>query len=374
MIPRCLTLFLFFLFMILQPICVMAVPRVTEMTVEEKVGQILMVFFKGEEVNEEARTLIEKAHVGSIIYYKWANGLHNPEQVLNLSQSLQKLASEQPHAIPLLIATDQEGGPVSRLNFTKYPSNQELAKNNQPELATLCASTIGYELESIGINMNLAPVVDVNSDPNKPGMGVRSFGSSPERVAEFGKCALDGYDHAHIIATLKHFPGYGEATVDPHLELAVVNKSREELEKVELFPFKKLAPFAKAIMTAHVLMPALDPTHCATLSSKIVEGILRKEWRYEGIVLTDSLVMQGILNSCESVEEAAVQAFLAGHDILLFGGKLLQQKDNRDLTAADILRIHQYLVQAMRSGRISEARLNQSVERILSLKKGIERV
>lgn len=343
---------------------------VNDMTTEEKIGQTMMVFFKGETVNSDANLLFEKAHIGNIIYYQWANGLHNPQQVQNLSNGLQKLARQQKLKIPLFISIDQEGGHVNRLNngFTVFPSNEVIGQTNKPELAEKVAYAMGREMHAVGINMNLAPVVDINSNAQRTVLKERSFGSTAEKVTAFGKAALEGYRKAKIIATLKHFPGYGEASADPHLGLSVVSKSSEQLEQVELSPFKQLAPFADAIMTAHIVMPALDSKNCATLSKEIIEGKLRNQWQYKGLIISDSVVMEGLLKQCEVVEEAAVRAFLAGHDILIFGGKLLGQKDTRDLSAEDIVKIHQYMVNAVKSGRIPQQRLNESVERILKAK------
>lgn len=342
---------------------------VADLSDEEKVGQLLMVFFKGEEINEEAIKLISEAHVGGFIYYNWANGLKTPQQIQNLSNALQQLAHKQKHRIPLLIAVDQEGGKVTRLreNFTEFPGNEALAK--LPLYYTMkSALYIGEELKAVGVNFNLAPVVDVNSNPAHTVLGSRSFGNSARRVAKHGQYALDGYRKAKVIAALKHFPGYGEASVDPHLGLPTVNKTRAQLEKEELYPFKCLHKQASAIMTAHIVMSALDPSNCTTLSHAIVEDLLRNTWGYQGVIISDSLVMEGLLQQCESVDEAAIRAFLAGHDILLFGGKMLSQKNNKDLTTADFLRIYASLLNAVKSGRISQTRLNASVERILNLK------
>lgn len=345
-------------------------PSLGEMSIEEKVGQLLMTHFNGEIFNDDAQQLIQKAHIGGIIYYNWANGLHSPQQVQKLSNDLQKHARAQHLSIPLLIAIDQEGGLVNRLvsGFTIFPGNYALGQSNEPEFAFSSALATGSEMRAVGINMNLAPVVDVNSNPLKFALGMRCFDSSPEIVTHLGSLTLKGYCKAKIIATLKHFPGYGEAAVDPHLELPVINKSKKELDGVELLPFKNLASSADAIMSAHVLVPALDFENCATLSPAIIEGLLRKQWGYKGIILSDSLVMQGLLSSCGNIEEAAVRALEAGHDILILGGKLLNQQQTNELSVADILRIHQHIVMAIHSGRISQTRLNESVQRILNIK------
>jgi len=316
-----------------------------------------MVCFKGEEIDDDARALVQDVKVGGIIYYNWANGLHSPKQVLGLSEGLQSLAE-----IPLLIAVDQEGGRVARLKFTKFPSNQD-AKDQAGEIA-FC---IGEELRSVGINMNLAPVVDVNSNPQNPVIGDRAFSSDPKEVAACGKEAIDGYKKAGVIATLKHFPGHGDTSIDSHEDLPVVYKSKEELEAVELFPFKELSSSVNAIMTAHILVPALDPEFPATLSKKTLD-YLREEIGFEGVIVSDSLVMQGVLKKCGSIEEAAIQAINAGCDLLILGGRYLIGKEKRELSVSEIQQIHEALVKAALHGRIPLARIDDAVARVLALK------
>ena len=344
---------------------------INTLTVEEKVGQMLMVHFTGEEANEDAKRLLQQAHVGGFIYYNWANGLQNPAQVQNLSVGLQKLAKTISPNIPLLISIDQEGGVVTRLTsgFTVFPSNFAIAQTKHPKYAALSAFTTGQELKAVGINMNLAPVVDVSSNPLNPSVGVRSFSSSPKEVAHLGKLSLQGYQKAGIIATLKHFPGHGDVTVDSHIGLPIINKPLKDLEATEFFPFKKLLKNADAIMTAHLLIPSLDPQNCATLSSIILEDLLRKQWGYEGVIVSDSLVMQGVLDKCSSVNGAAIRAIQAGNDILILGGRALNDKGYAELKPDDIIRLHKHLVAAVNEGQISKERLDASIQRILKLKR-----
>ncbi|HEY4255048.1 MAG TPA: glycoside hydrolase family 3 protein [Chlamydiales bacterium] len=341
------------------------------MSLEEKVGQVLMVHFHGEEANEDARTLIQDTKIGSIIYYNWSNGLTSPAQVQALSAGLQQLARDNHHSIPLFIATDQEGGVVARLQagFTSFPGNRALGETSDPNLAELSALAMGQELQAVGINMNLAPVVDVNSNPRNPVIGVRSFGDHPETVIAFGKKSLAGFKQAEVVATLKHFPGYGDVAVDPHEDLPVIRKSKAELEQVELLPFAKLASSADAIMTAHIFVPALDPENCSTLSEKTL-NYLREVIGFQGVIVADSLVMDGVLKKCHSVDEASIAALNAGCDLLILGGKLLVgEHTGLELTTADVQRIHHSIVKAVKNGRVAEAKLNRAVERVLQLKK-----
>jgi beta-N-acetylhexosaminidase len=343
---------------------------VTEMSLEEKVGQLLMVQFHGEEANQDAQTLIQKTKVGGIIYYNWCNGLHSPEQIQALSASLQTLTGSNPHPIPLLIAADQEGGVVARLNhgFTKFPGNKALGETSNPILAKEAALATGIELQAVGINMNLAPVADINSNPRNPVIGVRSFGDCPETVLLFAEQSLKGYKEADTIATLKHFPGHGDTAIDSHEDLPIVHKSKEALEQMELLPFARLSHSADAIMTAHILVPALDKENCSTLSEKTLH-YLRETLGFQGVIVSDSLVMSGVLKKCQTVDEAAIQALKAGCDLLILGGKLISgEQAGFELKVPDIERIHRSLVKAVKEGRISESRLNQAVEKILHLK------
>lgn len=341
-----------------------------ELSLEEKVGQLLIVHFQGLDVSSEAQQLIDKGHVGGVIYYNWANGLDSPQQVKDLSAGLQQIAAQQPHPIPLWISIDQEGGPVSRLGkgFPTYPGNRELGQTGKPSFAKKEARKLGKTLRAVGINMNMAPVVDVSLQPESF-MVKRTYADDPATVTAFAKQALAGYQDAGIMAVLKHFPGCGDVVIDPHYNLPILTKSREELESVEFYPFRKLAPHAHAIMTTHLMVPALDSDQCATLSYAITTGILRQEWKYEGLIISDSLVMQGLLQQCPSIEEASIRAIEAGCDLIILGGRqlVLQQKDN-ELPADVILRIHGALLDAVNSGRIALERLNASVARNLHYK------
>ena len=335
---------------------------IATMTVEEKVGQLLMVHFLGHEVNDDAKLLVQKAHVGGIIYFRTANGLTSPEQVQNISTELQKIAD-----IPLLIAIDQEGGRISHLTegFMVFASNWDVGQNHDAKHAQDIAYTSSMQLQSLGINMNLAPVVDVNTNPLNPVIGDRSFSADPKQVALFGKAALQGYREGGTIATLKHFPGHGDTGVDSHYGLPIIDKTVSELELCELYPFAQLANEAEVIMSAHILVPALDPVHCATFSKPILEGVLREKLGFTGVIISDSLLMDGALLQAGSLEDAAINACNAGCDLLIIAGAFSKET----LGSADSMyKVYLALVEAVRDGRITEERLNTSVERILQLK------
>lgn len=341
-----------------------------ELSIEEKVGQLLMVHFNGEEANDEAKILIQEAYIGSIIYYNWANALSSPQQIRMLSKQLQGLAQQNQSPIPLILAIDQEGGVVARLNqgFSSFPGNKALGVTEDPLLSELAAFAMGQELQAVGIHMNLAPVVDINSNAKNPVIEIRSFGSTAQEVIDFSKQALKGYHTAGIITTLKHFPGHGDVEVDSHADLPQVEKTIEQLYETELSPFIALAYHTDAIMTAHLLVKALDPFHCTTLSKDSL-SLLRDNIGFQGVIISDSLVMEGLLKNCKSIDDAAIQAFTAGCDILMLGGKqLIGTHQEKEMTVKDVLRIHQALVRAIASDRALQQRLDQSVQRILDLK------
>jgi len=343
---------------------------VDAMTLEEKVGQIFMAYFDGENANDSAERLIRETKIGSIIYYNWANKLKDPLTIQQLSSDLQSLAKKHVK-IPLFIAIDQEGGKVTRLRegFTQFLGNGALGETNRPELAYNASYCMGREMKAVGINFNLAPVVDVNSNPQNPIIGTRSFGNDKEKVAEFGEASVQGFLDADIIPCLKHFPGHGDVTVDPHKKLPVVNKSYKEIDDLELYPFKQLVDKVPAIMTAHILFPQIDPHNAATLSPHILQTILRENLHFKGVLITDSLLMQGLLEDLKNLEEVLLKAFEAGNDILLLGGRDLQHQVDGETHIDEIIRLYQCMINAVKSGRISEERVNESVTRILNLKK-----
>jgi len=285
-----------------------------------------------------------------------------------LSNSLQELAMKNRIDTPLLIAADQEGGIVARLNhgFTVFPGNKALGMTGNPSLAKAAALAMGLEMQAAGVNMNLAPVVDVNIELQNPVIGVRSYSDNPETVVAFGKEALEGFKEAQILTTLKHFPGHGDVRVDSHESLPHIDKSMQELEQNELLPFAKLSPFADAVMTAHLMVPALDPDHCSTLSEKTLT-YLKNKIGFKGLIVTDSLMMEGVLRE-GSVNEVAILALKAGCDMLCLGGKQLIKNSNVELGLEGIKCIHSSIVQAVQAGRISEERINDAVGKILKLK------
>ncbi len=342
---------------------------VDEMNLEQKIGQLLMTYFEGEEINEHAQRLICEMHVGGIIYYERANILRDPVSVQRLSNDLQNFSGKQID-IPLFIAVDQEGGVVAQLKngFTISPGNEALGRTHQPSLAYAAAKVTGSELKAVGINLNFSPVIDVNSNPKNPVIGTRSFSHDPKVVTRFGRQAIKGYLDSGIIPCCKHFPGHGDTHIDSHSSLPVVNKSFSDLCEEELYPFLQLFEATPMIMTAHVLYPSLDSTNCATLSKSCLKDLLRDKWGYKGILITDSLTMKGVAKGSGDIVEVAICAFEAGNDILLIGDWFPHNPKMIEPHVKTCLSVYKGLLEAVRGGRITEERVDQSVQRILNLK------
>jgi len=336
-----------------------------KMTLEEKVGQVFLVFFTGPSLSPMLKETIDQYHVGGLLLFNVAGNIESPVQVGRMINEAQREATSSGARIPLFIAVDQEGGPVVRLTegATVFPSNMAVGASDSLDNARLEAEVVAGELKAVGVNLNLAPVLDVNSNPNNPVIGLRSYGSSPERVAELGSAAIRAYAMNGIIATAKHFPGHGDTSVDSHVGLPVVSHDLAHLQANELLPFRAaIAAGVPAIMTAHVEVPALEPTPGlpATLSSRVLSGLLRQEMGFQGLVITDSMTMGAVVTQY-GIQQATVLAFQAGADVLAFGA-------DPGHTPAEQRAAQQGLLNAVRSGTISEQRLDESVRRILLTK------
>ncbi|WP_390628566.1 beta-N-acetylhexosaminidase [Bacillus litorisediminis] len=337
------------------------------MTLQEKIGQMLMPDFRkwnGQDVTEmipEIEALIKEYHLGGVILFR--------ENVVTTEQTAKLLAAyqEASEKYGLLMAIDQEGGIVTRLQSgTDMPGNMALGATRSTELAEDVGRVIGEELHALGINMNLAPVLDVNNNPDNPVIGVRSFGESPELVADLGVAYTKGLQRAGIAATAKHFPGHGDTATDSHLDLPEVPHDKERLLAVELYPFQKAMDAGiDAIMTAHVTFPQIDGTKVisekdgteislpATLSYKVLTELMREEMGYKGVIITDALNMEAITEHFGPVD-AVIRAVNAGTDIILMPVGLKEVADG--------------LLEATETGEISESRIEESVKRILTLK------
>ncbi|MBU5672937.1 beta-N-acetylhexosaminidase [Paenibacillus brevis] len=327
-------------------------------SLEEKIGQLFICGFHSLETDEQILTLVKDYHVGGTVYFR--RNIESVPQLAALSSALQRLPRN--HAdVPLFIAIDQEGGMVARLDhegMSRIPGNMSLGAADDLSLTEATARLAAKEMLDLGINFNFAPCIDVNNNPANPVIGVRSFGENPLKVAEHGVAAITGYQQQGVIATAKHFPGHGDTAVDSHRGLASVPHDKERLNAVELLPFRHaITAGVDAIMTAHVIFPAFEPDGIpATLSRKVLTDLLRTELGYQGVIVTDCLEMHAISKE-SGIAEGAVQSIEAGADLVLVSHTLRDQ-----IAAIEAVKT------AVKEGRITEERINQSVERVLRLK------
>lgn len=332
--------------------------KLEQMSLAEKVGQLFQIGFSGFEPDAEIEDMIKNHYIGGVIYF--SRNIKNPDQTAGLSNQLQDLALASGAGIPLFISTDQEGGVVTRLKgATHFPSNMALGAANDKELANKVGKAVGSELKNLGINVNLAPVLDVNNNPDNPVIGVRSFGGDPKLVAELGKAYINGIQSEGVIATAKHFPGHGDTDTDSHLELPIIKHGKKRLNEVELYPFKEaIKAGVESIMTAHVYFPAFEKKDGipATLSRSVLTDLLRKKMNFEGLIITDCMEMKAIADNFGTAE-GAVLTIEAGSDIVLVSHTYTEQK-----------KAVEAVIKAVKSGRISEKRIDKSVKRIIKIK------
>ncbi|MFD7071593.1 glycoside hydrolase family 3 protein [Streptomyces sp. NPDC059913] len=346
---------------------------VSGMSLEEKVGQLFVMRVYGHSATEPdqadidanlaeigvrtAAEMIAKYHVGGIIYFAWAHNTRDPHQIADLSNGIQRAGLAGPTPLPLLVSTDQEHGIVCRVGepATLMPGAMALGAGGSRSDARKAGQIAGAELGAVGINQNYAPDADVNVNPANPVIGVRSFGSDPQSVAGMVAAQVKGYQSSRIASTAKHFPGHGDTSTDSHTGLPVITHTRAQWSELDAPPFRAaIAAGIDSIMTAHIVVPELDPSgDPATLSHPILTGILREELGYDGVVVTDALGMEGVRTKYGD-ERVPVLALKAGVDQLL---------NPPDLAVA-----WNAVLRAVKSGELTEARLDESILRILRLK------
>ena len=366
------------------------VEKIRGMSLEEKVGQLFVANVYGESADttdpedvasnqamygpavRNADELIDKYKLGGVVYFRWTNNLNRPTQIARLSNGIQTAALRQRARIPMLIATDQEHGVVSRVwaPATEFPGNMALGATRRPRDAQAAARITAKELGALGINQNYAPVADVNINPLNPVIGVRSFGESPDLVSDMTAAAVHGSERAGVSATLKHFPGHGDTVTDSHTGVPWIFHDREQWELTDAPPFRAgIAAGADMIMTAHVVMPELqsdcdlatqegcDP---ATLDPEILTGLLREELGYRGVVVTDALNMAGVREKYGDAR-IPVLALKAGVDM-----PMMVDTDT-DTVSLDVA--YTAVLDAVRNGELTEQRIDESVYRVLKLKR-----
>ncbi|MEK7358311.1 MAG: beta-N-acetylhexosaminidase [Bdellovibrionota bacterium] len=324
-----------------------------------KVGQMMMIGFMGDNVDYSLKKIIERVHPGAIVVF--SRNIKTARQISDLNREAQA-ASMRASSLPLLIACDQEGGDVVRLK-TPYqlPSALAFGIADDVTLAEKAGVATGQLMKALGFNMNLAPVLDVADPKAARFIGTRSFGKDPKLVAKLGRGFAAGLDSAGVLPTTKHFPGHGGVSEDSHLKTPTKDDPLAQLEQLHIAPFEAMrAEFTSqwAVMLAHVAYPALDPSKMpATFSKPIVTDLLRKKLAFDGLVVTDDIEMAGA-SVVADINERAVRAVEAGVDLIMvaWNKKMMLQVSNS-------------LIAAVKSGRISEERINESLRRIVSAKR-----
>jgi len=324
------------------------------MTLEEKIGQLMIVGFDGTEKNGHISELIEEKNIGGVIYFD--RNMSSPKQVAELSNSLQQSTGNSSTQLPLMLAVDQEGGDILRMReqVSPIPSQQKLGNHADAKQVYEVAKLNGAELESMGIHINFAPVLDLSTTDR------RSFGEDPEKVYQYGRKAIQGLNDSSITGALKHFPGNGRSNIDPHIETSSVESTQLDLENSDIYPFKQIIKEMDNqkffVMVTHIKYPAYDQEKPASLSHAIIEDLLREKLGYEGVVITDDLEM-GAVNKYFSYKDMGKEALLAGADILL----VCHQYENQ-------LEVYNGIIEAVQKGEIPMERIDEAVERVLTYK------
>lgn len=331
------------------------IPDIASLTLSQKAAQLVMIDIPDQTLGDKTKQHLAKYEYNGIILF--AKNVADRQQLVKLNRDLNETFEVAP-----LLTVDQEGGLVDRFRFpgmNNSPGAMGLSATGDSAKTERVHEIMGIELASLGISLDFAPCLDVNSNRQNPIIGVRSFGADPATVAEHGIAAMKGLQKGGVAACGKHFPGHGDTNADSHIDLPTVGRSREELDRTELAPFREaMKEGLDSIMTAHVTFPALDPTPGlpATLSKPILTGLLREEYGYDGVIFTDSMAMKAVADRW-GVGEAAVLSVEAGADIVLACGPF----ENHIATVEGIIK-------AVESGRLPEERLDQSLARIFKLK------
>ncbi|GHO77516.1 glycoside hydrolase family 3 [Ktedonobacter sp. SOSP1-85] len=333
---------------------------ISGMSLDEKLGQLIIVeYFGSDYENTKLPYMIGQQHVGGYLYQQVNHNFEYPSNTIAGSKQFSDAANKDAK-IPLLIAIDQEGGVVNKLStlFGDAPSAEDLAATGDPNKALEAGQEDANHMQQVGINVNLAPVVDVQT-ATPPLLASRTFGTDGNSVATYAGAFLNGLQKNNVIGCLKHFPGLGSLTSadDPHDTLPIVSSSMDTLQKYDLAPYKKLIATQKPamIMSTDVVTTAIDPDLPAELSPKAIDGVLRKQLGYNGVVITDGLYMGGLKRW--GLAESAVLAIIAGNDLI-----------EGPYEPSDVAGIIQAFKDAIQNGRLTEKRIDESLQRILLMK------
>jgi beta-N-acetylhexosaminidase len=325
-------------------------------SVRREIGQLLIGSLPGRTIPSELRSLAREFQLGGVILF--ARNIEAPEQVAELSHDVQSLSAET----PLWVSVDQEGGRVARLRapFTEWPPMATLGRSGDTTLAVRFAVALAAELKAVGISLDYAPVLDIHTNPNNPVIGDRALAEDAKTVGALGSAIITALQQNGIAACGKHFPGHGDTSADSHDELPIVEHPPDRIRRVEFVPFRSAIEAQVAfMMTAHVLVPSLDEEKPATLSPRIVRGLLREELGYEGVILSDDLEMDALAKTY-SPTESAVEAIAAGCDGVLVCRARTQDR-SRDIEVQ--VEVLEALVHAVEDGRIPFKRVEDALRR-----------
>lgn len=324
----------------------------------DKIGQLLIIGIRDKVLTQDEAEFIVKNNIGGVILF--SRNVESPEQVHALVKSIQSLRHKMRDKLPLFIGVDNEGGRVMRLKstFTHWPAQAKLGQIDSTSLAFRFAQAMGVELRAVGINLNFAPSVDILTNPKNTVIGDRALSTDAEQVAKLASALVRGYIKSGIIPCAKHFPGHGNTLIDSHLDLPVEEADLLRLREVELVPFKKVfRARLDMVMTSHIKFPKVDPDSPVTFSKRFIQEILRGELRYRGTIVSDDLDMKA-LASYYKVDEIPVLAFEAGCDIMLYCNIFEHPQIALDAMS-----------KALKDQRISAKQLDESYNRVVSLKK-----
>lgn len=337
---------------------------------EDRIGQLIICPIHGNKLTEEISSFIKETKIGGIILYNWADNLKDLDQLKHFINDIQQISIKST-GYPLFISIDQEGGRVQRIEMD-IPSAQIMGKKG-PELILNYSQRIGSKLSSLGINLNFAPVVDINSNKTNLIIKDRAFGEDPNTVVESARAFIKGLKKKNIYSCIKHFPGHGDTIDDSHYTTPISNKSLKELLDMELLPFQQLSNEIPFIMTSHIIFKEIDPENPVTLSSIFLKEILRKFFGYKNIIITDSLRMEGLYSDGQNLTELAIKAINAGNNILLIGGNRLIETDPdaNFINLSQIKNLIMSLKHAKAEGRIDSNEVKNSLKKIIQYKQRI---
>lgn len=329
------------------------VEKIDKMTLDEKIGQMILSGFNGTCFNEELNTLLNDLKVGGVILF--SRNIEDSKQLKKLTSDIIDTNQD----IPFFISIDEEGGRVSRLSkdIKKFESSKSIGDRGDEKYAYENGREIGRILKNHNINMNFAPVLDIYSNPKNTVIGDRAFGDNEKVVSSMGIATMKGLRDENIIPVVKHFPGHGDTEIDSHLGVPIVEKNLKQLNELELIPFNKaIENGVGAVMVSHILIKEIDDKYPATLSYTMINDILRNDMKFENIVITDDMLMKAITDYI-SIEEASVKSIKAGADIILIGSDI-----NKTKSVIERIKL------AVTNNEISEERIDKSVYRILKQK------